>query len=1083
MVPGLIASLAVIALMQTNTWVGTERQITTQMTLWRGATNWDSRIAMISVDDKTLKEYGPFPITRNAYADLLRMLIQEDASVVAFNVSFSDKSTLNSTFKGEAVDPASRSAENTNLASAIQGHGRVVIGQSWDENGNPEVPVPVLENTAIAIGHLQLASADADGLTRRVKITYDEMPALGIAATQAYTLNKAPIRFPSEQDYLTINWPTSGRELATFSLLDVKRGIFPKGVFKDKIVIVSYGAYAGPVQIETPFDQRPPTSFASDPAAVSEIEPRSYQLGSIPSGYLHAAVIHNLLQQNWLRQVPEQALTLCILLAGPALSGLLYRRPTLIKLLLCGAMFFGWLLLCMLALYANFQLPVIVPLATLTLVGAAVSILGRLESNALLQVRSAFLNTMSHEIRTPLNAIVNLSEMLQETELDDRQREFAETLSTSSHALLALINDVLDFSKIESGRLMIDECPVRLSETVERCLEMLAPRAAEKGLELVYSITPTTPAVIMSDPVRLQQILLNLLSNAVKFTEVGEISVQVQARRLVPKRTLLPWQRLGLVGQSLGQSMGQSVGQSLSQSLSQRLSRGLSMSVRQGLNQQVAESRRSPRYRSPSSARTDRSALYEIRFAVHDTGIGIPSERMSQLFKPFSQVSASTTRKYGGTGLGLSISKRLSERMGGDLWVRSYPGEGSTFYFTVQAALTEADSQPPSYLQQLSGTRLLLIDRNTTRSNHFTWQLQPLGISLAQATSISEALSFMQNDPMFDGIVLDEAVAKTQEECAIAVQTLRRTARNEHLPVILLSTLQAAQHQAPMLALCSDTVTLWKPIKQAALYQALQSIYPTTIAALPVAASSLPCSEDSLDAEVDTHKFSNGGQVNGRLSSNGQAHDGQTHDGQAHDGQTHDGQAHDEQAHDGQTLNGQTLSKPVVNRANTHNRLCPDGSSGAADEFESSTLPTHQPSEDNRQARACLNILIAEDNRTNQKVALRLLELLGYRADVADTGLAVLDALARQRYDVVLMDMRMPELDGIETTRKIRQMPQYTGIWIIAMTANAMAHDRQTCFAAGMDDYLSKPINRAALDRALLRCLTLRMQASDETSD
>ena len=1054
MVPGLIASLAVMALMQTNTWLGIERQISTQMTLWRGAVPWDPRIVMISVDDKTLKEYGPFPITRNAYADLLQVLTQEGTSAVAFNVSFSDQSTLNSTFKGEAVDPASRSAENTNLARAIQNHGRVVLGQAWNEEGRAEVPVPVLANPAVAIGHLQLAGSDADGLTRRVEITHEGMPALGIAAIQAYTLNRKPLRSPSDR-FLHINWPASGRDLATLSLVDVQRGQFPPNFFKDKIVIVSYGAYAGPVQIETPFDQLPPTLAEAQTDESEAPEPLIHQRGSVPSGYLHAAVIHNILQQNWLRQVPRELLLICVLLAGPAFSGLLYRRPTMIKLLICVLMFFGWLLACTLALYANIQLPVVVPLVTLTSVGAAVSVLGRLESNALLQVRSAFLNTMSHEIRTPLNAIVNLSEMLQETQLDDRQREFAETLSTSSHALLALINDVLDFSKIESGRLMIDECPVRLSETVERSLEMLAPRAAEKGLELVYSMTPATPDVVMSDPVRLQQILLNLLSNAVKFTEVGEISVQVQARALAKPRSLLPWHRMAPLKQSIAQALSRKSApfKSLSPRSNSRSyvkkERLRLASPERGLPSRGLSSRGSSN--SALSGQSARTRLYEIRFAVHDTGIGIPPERMSQLFKPFSQVSASTTRKYGGTGLGLSISKRLSERMGGDLWVRSYPGEGSTFYFTVQASLAEVE-EPPAYLNRplsnhlagLSDTRLLLIDRNITRSNQFTWQLQPLGISLAQAKSLSEALSFMQSDPMFDGIVLDESLTQSREECAIAIETLRRSARNEHLPVILLSALQTAKAAETVPDELSDTVTLWKPIKQAALYQSLRLIRSNTRRAgtqttLPSATQ--PAALTTTVLRPDTPLLSAAGN------------------------RTHN------QAALTTTQGLLTPSQPTQSASKLPVTQPSNGASSAPQASANDSMTARHD------RRACLNILIAEDNRTNQKVALRLLELLGYRADIADTGLDALAALKRQRYDVILMDMRMPELDGIETTRRIRQLPEQADVWIIAMTANAMARDRELCFAAGMDDYLSKPINRAALDRALLRCPALRDHA------
>ena len=925
LIPGLLTSIVVVTMMKVNAWAPLERTVSNQMILWRGAQDWDSRIVMVSVDDKTLDEFGQFPIARDYYTQLLWLLTKEDASVVAFNILLPDSVT-------EGQMPAESSAINARLAAAMDSQGRVVLGQAWNEKKEAIRPMPLLAETAIAIGHLQF-QADRDGITREVAVTWEKLPNLGIAAIQAYGLQKELVRIPTEQRKLHINWPNSANELATLGLSSVLSGQYIPGFFKDKIVIVSYGATIGQEQIKNPFDRQTP----------------------VPSGFVHAAVIDTLLKQNWLRPVPENAVVFALLVGGTLFSGLIYHREVILKLFMGGTLVLSWLLAAMTALYFGYLLPVVPPLATIVLVGVAVTVLKQIQANALLQVRSAFLNTMSHEIRTPLNAIVNLSEMLQETELDDRQQEFAETLNNSSQALLALINDVLDFSKIESGRLMIEQYPVRISDTVERSLEMLAPRAAEKGLELVYSITPATPAVIMSDPVRLQQILLNLLSNAVKFTETGEISVQVQATLISKNKAMFSLQRLNPGRWRKARR----------RPFESRLSPAR---LAQPKQQAISQSRAGP---------TPKTELYEIRFAVHDTGIGIPPERLSQLFRPFSQVSAATTRKYGGTGLGLSISKRLSERMGGGLWVRSYPREGSTFYFTVQAHLAEMRSPIPTYLSNLSGTRLLLIDRNITRSNHLTWELQPLGISLAQATSLSEARSFMQNDPTFEGIVLDEAIATSFEECTAAINTLRKTARNDRLPVVLLRRLQTVPAQSNHRSSLSDTTVIWKPAKQAALYQALRSIHPPTLA-LPSQVAPAQSADESLPA-----------------------------------------------------LMSQTKEE------------------------------TH---------RACLEILIAEDNRINQKVALRLLELLGYRADVVSSGVEVLQALKQRQYDVILMDMRMPALDGIEATRQIRQLPQHQGTWIIAMTANAMERDRQRCFTAGMDDYLSKPINRKALDQALLRC-------------
>jgi signal transduction histidine kinase/DNA-binding response OmpR family regulator len=920
MVPGLIASLIVVTLIKLNALMPIERTVNNQMIRWRGASEWDSRIVMITIDDKTLKALGQFPIGRDHYAQLLWQLKQENVGVVAFNILFADRTA--------GQDPATSSAANALLAGAMSSFGKVVIAQAWNRDDQALMPVPVLADTAIAVGHIQF-QPDPDTITRRVLLTVKGIPTLGVATIQAYSLQKELVSIPSDLHELRINWPGPAAALTALSMIDVLNAQYPPGSLKDKIVIVSYGATAGQEDLKTPFDQQ----------------------DSIPGGYLHAAVINTLLQQNWLRAMSSNAVISLVLLGGPAFGALLYRQDTAIKLTLSSALIIGWLMACLGALQMGYLLPVVPPLATLMLAHAAVSILNRLQANAILQVRSAFLNTISHEIRTPLNAIVNLSEMLQETPLNDRQREFAETLNHSSQVLLALINDVLDFSKIESGRLLIEEYPLQLSEVIERSLEMLAPRAAEKGLELVYSITPATPAVIMSDPVRLQQILLNLLSNAVKFTESGEISVQVQATMIAKNKQ----------HKSLALRLGQ-------------LGRWPKSSAR---SQSPAAGALHPRAQNQPT--TD---LYEIRFAVHDTGIGIPPERISQLFRPFSQVSASTTRKYGGTGLGLSISKRLSDRMGGNLWVRSYPDEGSTFYFTVQAHAGATHAALPSYLTGLGGTRLLLIDRNITRRNHLSWELQPLGIRLAQATSLAEAMTFMQNDPTFDGIVLDEAVARSAEECASAIHTLRNIARNEHLPVILLSAPHNSMAQTS--ARLSHTTIVWKPLKQAALHQALRSINPFTIT-LPAAQSAL------LPVQA---------------------------------------------------------SDAIASEA-----------TDLATDLATSTQATPR----------YLDILIAEDNAINQRVALRLLELLGYRADVVGSGQEVLTALKHQPYDVILMDMRMPELDGIETTRQIRQMPQYANTWIVAMTANAMARDRQRCFEAGMDDYLSKPINRAALGQALQR--------------
>jgi len=942
MVPGLIMSAAVVGLMKLGAWEPVELMMHNQMVRWRGATRWDDRIVMVNIDDKTLKALGQFPISRSYYARLIERLREDNASVVVFNLILSDNSLLADNLReGGNASPTARSA-TSQMAREMSTHGRVVVGQVWDAEGAVVEPVPVLSETAIATGHMRLL-VDPDGYTRFAEVTYRGMPALGVAAIQAYSLGDELVTIPADLSQLQLNWPGSVGDLSNLSLVDVIDERVPAEMFDGKIVVVGYGATSGISLMRTPFDHQWPIS----------------------SGYMHAAVIDNLLNQNWLRSISDTSIILSLLAAGPIFSWLLYRRAIGVQIAITAAISVSWLVACVAALHGAYLLPVVPPLAMLLSTGASVIAWSRLQSNALLQVRSAFLSTMSHEIRTPLNAIVNLSEMLQETSLNDHQREYAETLHSSSQTLMALINDVLDFSKIESGRLTLEDYPVSLAETIERSIELLASRAAEKGIELVYAIDSSAPKMIVNDPVRLQQILINLLSNAVKFTEIGEVAVRVRARPVKQKKPLL--QRLSphlSMSGALGAKLSDA--QSISQSSKIQLPGAQSSKVQSSKVQsskvqssKVQSSKGHPNSSSPPGSAGESSPLYEICVEVRDTGIGIPAERIKKLFEPFSQVSTSTTRKYGGTGLGLSISKRLSERMGGDLWVKSTLGKGSTFYFTFQAEAAEDQSTLPDYLSELRGAHLLLIDRNKTRCEHISRELQQLDISLVQATSLAEAVVFVHNTPTFDGVILDQSVAQRFGDTAEAVKTLRQAISNEQFPVILLSFLNSN-----LQPLSGEVTVLWKPIKQASLYQALRSIRPFTLTAAPSTTPALPA--------VDAH-------------------------------------------------------------------------------------------------RPALKVLVAEDNRTNQRVALRLLELLGYQADVVTSGREVIVALSRQRYDVILMDMRMPDMDGLDATRQIRQLSKHGDTWIIAMTANSMARDRKQCFAAGMNDYLRKPIKRDSLDQALQR--------------
>jgi len=503
------------------------------------------------------------------------------------------------------------------------------------------------------------------------------------------------------------------------------------------------------------------------------------------------------------------------------------------------------------------------------------------------QLKSSFLSNMSHELRTPLNAIVGFSELALKTSLNPRQRNYLNKIKISSHALLGLISDILDSSKIEAGKLELEIATFNLEEVLQNTVNQVSVESKKKGLALMVSIDVDVPLSLNGDSLRLGQILLNLVSNAIKFTDKGEIAIRVE---LLEK--------------------------------------------------------------SEDSA--------SIQFSIKDTGIGITEEQLTKLFQPFTQADASTTRKYGGTGLGLAISKNLVDLMSGDIWAESEIGVGSTFFFTVKINVADKE-QFKHYKNTFEkwGKKVLLVDDMEESREIIGSMLAEMSLDVVMSSSGEEAIAILEKtkeDNCFDLVIMDWKMPGMDGiETARRIKKLFAIGKAPAIVLITAYTSEGVQEKAKQIGLLEDV--LYKPVMPSLLFNAIIHV----------------CDKEGIE---------------------------------------------------------------II-------------SAGSEKENDIEYLPQLRD----------IRILLVEDNEINREMAQEILQEAGLKVTIANNGREAVDMVKTNAYDIVLMDIQMPIMDGYDATREIRKDPIFAELPIIAMTANASLSDQEKCFQAGMNGHVAKPID------------------------